>query len=309
MAVKIHFLNVGAGDCTIVHFPYRTRKDGVTKDERIMMIDLYHHDNHDDYEHVIDYYKNNFRNENGSLKPIFRFICSHPHQDHICGLEKLFNDNEIEILNFWDIDHQFEPENFDGHETHEDDWNTYLDKRNPSVKAPKTIRVTRDDSPFKYWDDDEDRITVLSPSRAMIKDVHSAKEDGTKREPHEIDIDHISYALMLKINDRKIIFAGDGKEKCWNDIVENCGDMIKNCDLLKAGHHGHESGFHENAVKIMNPKYIIFSNSQDEDTDNGAEDKYKKALDNVNIYKTCDHGTIIAECPFDKDEKINFYKA
>lgn len=308
--VKIHFLNVGCGDCTIVHFPERTRKsDGKTKTERIMMIDLYHHEDHEEYEHVIDYYKNNFKNDDGSLKPIFRFVLSHPHQDHICGLNKLFNDNDIEILNFWDLEHSFEPENFDGHPTHKDDWDMYQVKRIKQDGNPTIIRTNRDDTPRLYWNDDEDRITILSPSLEMLKNAHSNKEDETKRKPHEIDVDSISYALVLKINDRKIIFAGDGKEDTWQDIFDNCKEHIKNCHILKAPHHGHESAFHEESVKLMNPKFIVFSNSKDEDNSNGAESKYKKVLPNSSIYKTCDEGTIIAHCPFDSQEEIQFFRS
>ena len=105
--VKIHFLNVGYGDCTIVHWPGRQTTDDqgqVTKkkSERIMMLDLCHYDGHDEYEHIINYYKTQFKRSDGSLKPIFRYVCSHPHSDHIRGLSKLFNGSEIEILNFWD---------------------------------------------------------------------------------------------------------------------------------------------------------------------------------------------------------------
>ena len=307
--VKIHFLNVGCGDCTIIHFPRRVRKDGKIKPERIMMIDIYHHENHDEYENIIDYYKKHFRNSDGSLKSIFRFVCTHPHQDHICGLSKLFSDSKIKIWNFWDLDHSFEPENFDGHETHEDDWNAYQEKRKSNCGDLTVIKTYREDKPRDFWNDNEDRITVLSPSKEMIKKVHEDKEDGTKRKPHEIKIDQISYALMIKVNNKKIIFAGDGKEQAWCDILENCAENIKDCHILKAGHHGHESALHEDAVKHMNPKYVVFSNSIDEDKENGAEDKYAEILPNTTIYKTFLEGSIIASCPLDEEKEIYFNKA
>lgn len=302
--VKVHFLNVGIGDCTIIHFPERQTKDGRVKDERIMMIDMYHHDDDVAYENVMEYYKRNFRNSNGTLKPIFRFVCTHPHQDHICGLEKLFSDHEIKIFNFWDLSHQFVPEDFSGHPTHEDDWETYVSIRNQS-NNPKIIRTTSDDNPAKFWDDDEDRVTILSPSNEMIKEVHSLKEDGTKRESHEIDIDKISYALMVRVNDRKLVFAGDGKSDVWDEIVENFGDQISDVAILKAPHHGHESGFNEVAVKTMNPGIVVFSNSEEADMENGAEDLYTEALGNTIIAKTHKYGTLVFGIPFDSSEKIS----
>lgn len=303
MSIDIHFLSVGSGDCTIVHFPPRTRKDGKEKEERIMMVDLYHHDDHEEYENVINYYKANFKDENGIVKSIFRFICTHPHQDHICGLKKLFDDSSVKIWNFWDLNHSFEPEDFEGHPTHEDDWEAYETLR--GSKSPATvIRTQREGTPEKFWNDDEDRITILSPSNTLIKYAHE-KEDGTKREKHEVEIDEMSYTLMIKVNDRKIILASDGRATpCWNDIYENCKEEIKNCTILKAGHHGHEASFHEEAIKHMNPQIIAFSNSKEEDDENGAADLYQKALPDAMIYKTWRSGTIIVKCPLKNEEEV-----
>ena len=306
--VKIHFLNVGYGDCTIVHWPERetTNSHGsVTKEkpERIMMLDLCHHDTHAEYEHIIDYYKANFTRPNSTLKPIFRYICSHPHSDHICGLAKLFNHREIEILNFWDLEHSFEPEDFEGHDTHAQDWKTYKKMGDLETKSPTTILTYREDPPRDFWHDGEDRITVLAPSKKLIHKAHYT-EDGKKKDP--VEIDEISYALLIRINQTKVLLAGDGKERTWNDIFENCQQDIKDIDILKAGHHGQESGFHEEAVKLMKPKYIIFSNSKEQDILHGASVKYQKAVSNATILKTCDHGTIIARCGWKKGE-IDFH--
>lgn len=301
MGVELHFLNVGSGDCTIIYFPTRTRKDGREKTERIMMVDIYHHDDHPDYQNVIDYYKANFKKPDGSPKPIFRFVCSHPHQDHICGLEKLLDEEKIEILNFWDLDHSFEPEDFEGHPTHEDDWKAYK-KLGGKDHSCTTIITTRESEPKQFWNDDEDRIAVLSPSKALIKNAHYT-EDGKKRE--RVEIDEMSYALSIKVNDRRIILAGDGRATpVWSDIYENCKNDLKNCSVLKAGHHGQEASFHEEAVKLMNPAIIIFSNSEKEDKANGAEKLYKKAAPNALLLKTCDNGTIIVQVPFDATKPI-----
>ena len=56
MAVQLHFLNVGAGDCTIIHFPKRESSNR-KKEERIMMVDINHDPENSNYQNVIDYYK------------------------------------------------------------------------------------------------------------------------------------------------------------------------------------------------------------------------------------------------------------
>lgn len=302
MSVKVHFLNVGFGDCTIVHWPKRTRSDGTEKSERIMVLDIYHSEDHDEYENVIQYYKANFKNNDGSIKPIFRFVCSHPHQDHICGLAKLFNDSDIKVLNFWDLEHEWEPEDFEGHPTHKEDWEKYQEVRSSSDIT--VIRTKREDTPSKYWNDEEDRITVLSPSKELIKKAHY-KEDGTKRDVKDIHIDEMSYALLIKVNSRKIILAGDGRATpVWEDIYANCKSQLKNCTILKAGHHGQEASFHEDSIKEMNPELIVFSNSEACDKEDGAEDSYLKAVPNATILKTYEHGTLVAHIPFRSDQPV-----
>jgi len=297
---RIHFLNVGHGDCVIVHFPERFRKsDGHKKDERIMMIDINQLEDIYNYEDIIQYYKDNFRNGYGGYKSIFRFVCSHPHKDHITGINELFTDNGISIINFWDVNNEFKPEKFED-DNHSNDWDKYQELKQ-STTNPKCIVTYRQDPPGKYWDDDEDRIAVISPSRDIIQEVHSLKQDGSKRKPHEIEIDEISYSLLLKFNNIKLYLAGDGKEKCLNDIYDNCLTDLKNIDILRAGHHGHECSFHESLTKEMDPNYIIFSNSDTEDSEYGAANLYTQALDDPIILKTCDHGTIVLNIDFDNN--------
>lgn len=301
MSVDFHFLNVGYGDCTVIHWPERTAGDK-TKNERIMMMDIYHHEDHDDYEDTIEYYKANFKKADGSIKPIFRFVCSHPHQDHICGLKKLFDDNGINILNFWDLKHSFVPADFDGHPTHQEDWKAYETLGGESSPAT-VLRITRESTPGHFWDQAGDRITVLSPSEALIKHAHY-KEDGSRRDADVVEIDEMSYALSIRVNSRSVILAGDGRATpTWDDIYENCKDVLNTCYVLKAGHHGHECSFHEDAVKLMNPVVIVLSNSEDENKAHGAERQYNRVCPDALICKTWE-GTVIVKVPFDSTQQI-----
>lgn len=302
MSVDFHFLDVGHGDCTIIHFPERTAGNR-TKEERIMMVDIYHDGDDDEREDVIEYYKCHFCNPDGTYKPIFRFVCTHPHQDHICGLNALLNESGIPICNFWDLPHSFEPTDFDGHPTHEDDWNAYKTLR--GANSPATvIRTNREESPRLYWNDSEDRITVLSPSKELIHTAHYT-EDEAKRESDEIEIDEMSYALLVMVNSRGVVLAGDGRSSpCWNDIYANCKGLLPSCWILKAGHHGQECAVHEDAIREMNPVHIVFTNSKEEDRDNGAAKEYKRLCPNATIHKTCDSGTIVIRVPFDGQQPI-----
>jgi beta-lactamase superfamily II metal-dependent hydrolase len=301
MGVKLHFLDVGDGDCTIIDFPGRIVTS--TKEEyppRVMMVDIHHHEDHDFYEHVIDYYKRNFTDDNGYIRPIFRYVSTHPHKDHIKGMKTLFD--EINIVNFWDIDHNFVPEKSGTDwEEYKDDWEHYEKIREGKVPNLTVLNYTDKVSPRQFWD--QDGIEVLSPSKELYDFVHK-KEDGTLRTPEEIggQLNNLSYVLLINFNGKKIILAGDAENKCWEYILANHRDKIKDIDILKAPHHGRESAFHEEAVKYMNPKHIIFSSSAE--CEHTVPEKYQKAAPNATMYNTCDYGSFILDCDF--DGKITF---
>src|SRR5207248_2574834 len=100
---KIHFLNVGHGDCTIIEH----------NDGKITMIDINNGDEIDadsaaeigDDDHDIgltnpvEYFKTKFPG-----KAIFRYIQSHPDFDHMRGLAAIESEG-IKVWNFWDTDH------------------------------------------------------------------------------------------------------------------------------------------------------------------------------------------------------------
>ena len=117
----------------------------------------------------------------------------------------------------------------------------------------------------------------------------------------------MSYALLIKINSRKVILGGDGTTRVWTDIADNCAPIIENIDVLKAAHHGHLSGFYEKAAELMKPKFIIFSNSLGEHRVNGVEREYKSAIPGAEVCKTFE-GTIVVDVPFEQNEEILIYQ-
>lgn len=300
MAVKFHFLRVGGGDCTIVDFPARiVRGTGEEKDPRIMMVDIHHHEDHDDFEDVITYYKKNF-----AERSIFRFVATHPHKDHLKGIKTLFEESGISVINFWDLNHNFKPpQEAPQWDDYKEDWEKYSEIRKLEDHEGLCVRRYSDnEDDIKYWN--EDSIQILSPSDELYTHAHF-KEDGTPRKPEEVDVNNMSYVLLLNVNNLKILLAGDAEERCWEYILENHKEKIKNIDILKAAHHGHLSGLHEDALRVMNPKHVIFSNSSELDYESGAYDEYKKIIPSVKIYKTHELGNIIAECDFDGNINIS----
>ncbi len=205
------------------------------------------------------------------------------------------------------MSHSFEPSDFEGHPTHKEDWQAYETLGGPSSPAT-VLKLKRETTPGKFWNKEGDRITVLSPSSALIEHAHY-KKDGSKRAPDAVEIDEMSYALAIQVNKRTVVLAGDGRATpTWDNIYENCKSTLKNCYVLKAGHHGHECSFHEEAVELMNPVVIVLSNSEEENKSHGAEKEYKQACPDALICKTWE-GTVIVQVPFDSTHKIQVGRA
>ena len=54
------------------------------------------------------------------------------------------------------------------------------------------------------------------------------------------------------------------------------------------------------------PAIIVFSNGKVEDRDHGADSYYRSAVPGTKLLKTCDHGTILIEVPFDQSKTIEY---
>lgn len=299
---KIHFLNVGHGDCALVQFPERTMlvdiNNGQALDEESKreFVEQY---GIREYElffksfnqvllekgyniplcNPIEYLKNK------GINSIFRFVLTHPHMDHMSGLYDLVKKERISIINFWHSGVDVEKPDFEESGYKEEDWDTYIELKNSS-NNPKNI-VNNAGETGQYWTGDG--IEILCPTSDLKK---LAKEKN--------NWNLCSYVLLITYKGYKIILAGDAEKECWDYIVENYSDKISNINILKAAHHGRESGFHEYAVKLMNPEYTIVSVGKKPDTD--AHNKYKNYT-RKKVLSTRYRGNIVVSV--DDDGKAN----
>lgn len=274
--LNIHFLNVGHGDCAIIELPERTMMidinngqaiDESTKNElmesySITPSDLIFKSFNEvllekgyniPLTNPIEYLKSL------EINSVFRFILSHPHMDHMTGLHDLVNIENVEISNFWHSGVEIDTPDFSKSNYNEDDWNTYIELKN-SDENPKNLIKNASNS-GEFWTNDG--IEILCPTI----DLKKLAIDKNR-------LNLCSYVLLITYKDVKFVLAGDAEKESWDYIVDNFSDKISNVNILKAAHHGRESGFHEEAVKLMNPEYTIVSVGKKPDTD--AHNQYKK---------------------------------
>jgi len=271
--LKIHFLNVGKGNSTILEFPSK----------RLAMIDIDNSRISDDEEVLtdpIEYFQSNFKN--GEL---FRFILTHPDMDHMSGLDELAN--KVLILNFWDTKHNrtFSEDDWKGSPYSPKDWERYLSFRK-STENPKCLILNRGDTsldPKCCWT--QDHIEILSPSPHLIDLSAKTPEDDPQK------YNHLSYILMMEHGGTKVLFGGDASVEVWEDILNECGEESLKANIFLAPHHGSKNNIHEEAFEAIEPNYVIVSVPKKTDY---AYDFYNR-LAKKGVLSTKHYGTMRVE--------------
>lgn len=295
---KIHFLNVGHGDCTIIEHG----------SGNITMLDI-NNGGELDMESAAEIVEElgfspqslitsmdrtmetpmQILRENGFVRegyvkeltnpvkffkdkysglPIFRYIQTHPDLDHMRGLVAL-NKEGIGIVNFWDTLHDKELTEF-RFESDKAEWERYQELRLGGDH--KVLNLYQEHTGHYYNDHPEnytdgDGIYILAPTVELASEANKNKKWNNH-----------SYVVMVKIGGFKMILGGDAEEEVWSAIFDKYGDELS-CDVLKASHHGRDSGYHQEAVKSMSPTYTIVSVGKKPETD--ASNKYKQYSKNV----------------------------
>lgn len=296
--LKFHFLNVGHGDCTIIQFP----------SGRNMIIDINNAKSLDEDEQkellesvglsyseytlqrklqeafrtnltsIYEFAQEKKRTLPTPIDPIdyikdlniqsfFRYVQTHPDMDHMSGLYRLHSQEEIKIENFWDTEND-KVQDFNGHGGRlydARDWDEYQ-KLRVSESNPKALFYYRGNQNSYYT---EDGITILSPTKELV-DKSNEKKDYNK----------LSYVLLIEYAGNKVVLGGDADKEVWEEIIsdENLKEQLKNVVVLKASHHGRDSCFHEEAVKLMAPQWTVCSVGKKPEND--AHNQYKKHTKN-----------------------------
>jgi len=259
--LKVDFLNVGKGNCTVILFP----------SGRLTVVDI---DNSriDDKEETlqcpIDFIRNNYRE-----KDIFRFILTHPDMDHMSGLAELIKHKTI--YNFWDTDHEKEVDADNMHLGGYDsaDWKAYQ-KLRVSSSEPKAHKILRDES-SDFWN--QDNIEVLSPTKKLIDLAKDSEEHN-----------HLSYVLKIQHRGISILLGGDATKDAWQDIYEHYGKDKLKADVFLAPHHGSPDNINEDVFQHIKPKYVIVSDHEGHKYDYA----YYNKLASVRVCSTKHHGNI-----------------
>lgn len=301
--LRCHFLNVGAGDCIIVEHesgrvsvvdinnsstipeeqlirmteattginlldtgaPFTMINEGFTRAMKLSIKEWLAKEGYDiELTNPIDYYKRHI-----GKKSIFRFIATHPHMDHLYGLARLKQEidagNLQRVDNVWDTEHDFKKDFSDPRaKGTAEDWNAYCDIRDGKWST-KRLSLYRNASRV-YFDKENDWIEIWAPTPDLVASAKKSNNPNT-----------LSYVIEVHHGVQSIVLAGDAENETWDSIHEwfvRSNIEKYNIAVLKAAHHGHDSGFHEGMMGILQPQYVVVSEGK-KDPSVDASSRYK----------------------------------
>lgn len=237
--LQVHYIDVGQADSILI-----------LQGTHAMLIDA---GNNDDYELVYKYL------DKQGIKNLEYVIGTHPHEDHIGGLDY--------IINNFNIGKVILPKDA------KSNTKTYTDVLKAiSKKGLKAINPIPDTS-FKLG---EAVCTILAPNSSSYEDLNN-------------------YSVVVKIEfgDNSFLFEGDAEALSEMEMVKKGYDL--KADVLKVGHHGSSSSTCAKFLAKVQPKYAVISVGKDNSyghPQKGTMDRLKSSK--VKVFRTDECGNIVA---------------
>ncbi len=238
--MEVHFIDVGQGDAALIRIP----------GNKFILID----GGQPKYgPYIVNYMKQL------GVKELSYLIITHPHIDHIGGLEDV-------VLSF-PINEIYMPRVIHSTKTFE----SLLE----SIRS-KGMKIKQAKSGVKL---------ILGED---VEGIFLAPEHGKTYE----NLNDYSAVLKITYDGKSILFTGDAEEISEKEMLNNQRDV--KADVLKIGHHGSSTSTTEDFLEAVSPEYAVISSGKGNDYGHPHKETLER-LDNkgVTILRTDINGTII----------------
>lgn len=236
--LRVHYINVGESDSVLIE-----------SNGHFMLIDA---GDIGDREAVTQYLKQQ------KVKKLNYVIATHPHADHIGGME--------DVVEEYKIDKFLMPAKSHTTRTYE---NLLLAIKKKGLKITKPVAGTQ----YKLGDA---AFTILAPNHYSYGD----------------NINNYSIAIKLVNGKNSFVFIGDNETEAIEDIVNNGIDLT--ADVYMCGHHGSKTSTNEDILNAIKPKYAVISVGENSYGHPSAETLSLLKKKKLTIYRTDQSGTITA---------------
>lgn len=234
--LEVHFIDVGQADSILIK---------IGSDS--MIIDA---GNNDDSNLVVNYIKSQ------GISDLDYVIGTHPHEDHIGGLDA--------VINSFEIDKVLMPKQKSTTKTFEDVLVAIKDK-GLKVTTPKVGDT---------YNLGQAEWTILAPSQEENDETNNA-----------------SIVIKLEYGNNSFMFTGDAEELSEMEILKT-GELSS--DVLKVGHHGSSSSTSRSFLNEINPTYAVISVGVDNSYGHPHSEVIERLTNkNIEILRTDELGTII----------------
>ncbi len=238
--LKTHFINVGQGDAVFIQLP----------NQETMLIDA---GRNSDEELIVNYLKKQ------GIHRLDYVIGTHPHADHIGGLDSVIANFTIGNIYLPDVSHTTQ---------------TYKDvllavkRKNKKITAGKA------------------GIELVTTSRLQVKLLGPVKNNYENLNNHSI-------VTKVIYKDTSFLFSGDAEAKAERQIISE-GYKI-DTDLLKVPHHGSDSSTCRSFLQATDPDYAVLSVGEDNRYGHPSSQIISRLVNQgIELYRTDKQGTIIA---------------
>ncbi len=248
---SVHFIDVGQGDCSLI-------KCG---DKNILIDtgDLVYS------RKVIKYLKSQ------NVRKIDYLIISHPHADHIGGLDKIAQEIHIDTVCMLNIDNNKVPKDVDYININKVILNNNFNIRNPVSKEKLKVN--------------DAELTFYVPSYDSE------------------NLNNSSIVTMITYKDKKFLFTGDIEKAFEKELISKKYDL--KADVLKVAHHGSNSSSTDEFLKAVNPEYCVISCGNDNSFTHPSDTTIKKlSVYTSHILRT----DLLSDIVFELDNSCLKYK-
>ena len=234
--LKVSYLDVGQADSILIE-----------NNNEYMLIDA---GNNEDGNLLVKYFKDQ------GIDTFKYIIGTHPHEDHIGGLDDIINNFKVDTIYMPDVITTTK---------------TFMDVLTAIENKNMTYTVPKIGENFTLG---ETEIEVL------YTDVD------------ESDLNNTSIVVRLDFGNNSFLFTGDATDTTEEILLKN--NLNIKADILKVGHHGSRYSTTNEFLKEVNPKYAIISVGK-ENSYNHPEDIILKKLkdNNIEVHRTDIESTII----------------